>query len=407
MDINEILNLTRDEKQHNLYDLFIQTYKTFNDHLNFIIVSKKYEMRLDFLCSDLYGDINYIGLLMKTNNIFNPYSIKVGDLIFYVPNGELTYTLYKDQKTIQKARLKLINALRSSNVDKNRQDFLDSLRNKPLKPLGTKPTISPDGSTKNIVDGGYIKVAPNLFTTPSNVNKTNSNNGLGDIITNPNFKQPDNTLNKTFGNPASRLKYYNNIGDSKYNNDNTSISTKPIPGPGPDQGVSDGTGLTGSGSGLAGAGIGVSDLNTNLTGGGLIGSGGSGLIGSGLIGSGLIGSGLIGSDLTEGDLTDINEGLLGNEQIINNKILNSLNYNNNLLFNKYNDNLNIDNLKQVKYDPYTDKIGDNYSDNINNVIDSKFVKQSGNDDVKSGNVPNITQDQFERILVNKFIRSNK
>jgi len=392
MDINEILNLTRDEKQNNLYDLFIQTYKTFNDNLNFIIVSKKYEMRLDFLCSDLYGDINYIGLLMKTNNIFNPYSIKVGDLIFYVPNGELTYALYKDQKIIQKARLKLINALRSSNVDKNRQDFLDSLRNKPLKPLGTKPTIAPDGSTKNIIDGGYIKVAPNLFTTPSNVNEIDPNNGLGNIITNPNFNQPDNVLNKTFGNPASRLKYYNNIGDSKYNTDNTGISTKPIPGP------DNSKGLTGNGLGLTGAGIGDNDLTgTGLPGTGLAGTGlaGSGLVGTGLPGTGLAGTGLPGT------------GLPGTEEIISNEVLNNLNYNNNLLFNNYNNNLNIDNLKQVKYDPYADKTGDNYSDNINNVIDSKFVKQSGNDDVKSGNVPNITQDQFERILVDKFIRSNK
>ena len=81
-------------------------------------------MRLDYLCSDLYGDIKHLSLLLKINDIFNPYSIKEGDLIFYVPAGRINDSIYTDPKLIEQDKNNLVNALKSATTDGNRQAFL-------------------------------------------------------------------------------------------------------------------------------------------------------------------------------------------------------------------------------------------------------------------------------------------
>jgi len=177
MDTIDISKLNRDPAQNNLYDLFIQTFNKYDSYLNYLIVDKKYEMRLDYLCKELYGDISYIGMLMKLNDIFNPFSIKEGDMIVYIPSNRLTDSLFTDPKTLQLQAKKLISTYKSSNIDNNRSSYLNKLKIVPKLP----PIIDNNGSPKNVVTDSSIKIAPTLFTKPEHILNTDSN-GLENIF---------------------------------------------------------------------------------------------------------------------------------------------------------------------------------------------------------------------------------
>jgi len=207
MDTIDISKLRRDDTQNDLYDLFIQSFSLYNSNLSYVIVDKQYEMRLDYLCSDLLGSIEYIGFLMKLNDIFNPYSIKVGDIIIYVPSSKINEALYKDPKALQTQAKALVNTIKKTNIDSNRTNFLDKLNVSPKLP----PIVDTNGSPKNVISDTSIKIAPTLFTKP-NRDVNTDNNGLGDIFNNTgNTGNTGNTDN--IGNTGN--------ADSTGNTDNT------------------------------------------------------------------------------------------------------------------------------------------------------------------------------------------
>ena len=195
MDTLDLSKLKRDILQENLYDLFVQNFNLYSGYLNYIIVSRQYEMRLDYLCSDLYGDIQYIGYLMKLNDIFNPFSIKEGDIIVYVPSNKLTSSLYQDPKVLQAQAKELIKAIKTSNIDPNRSNYLDKLKVAPKLP----PIVDITGSPKNEIDDTSIKIAPTLYTTPGNIVNTDTN-GLGNVFdTNTNAYNNFNIISNNNG----------------------------------------------------------------------------------------------------------------------------------------------------------------------------------------------------------------
>ena len=213
MDTTDIKKLTRDPLQNNLYDFFIQSFKNAENNLLYTVVTRKFEMRLDFLCKTLYGDIKYIGFLMKTNDIFNPFSIKYGDIIAYIPKNYLNDVSFQDPKTLNKQYDALVNKVKTLTIDKNRLDFLNNLTNKTNLP----PVIAPDGSSlKNIVDQNAIIIAPTLFaeniTGIGAANKTElglsnvvTNNGLGNIFDNDNNNYIETSPSINTGSGTERI----------------------------------------------------------------------------------------------------------------------------------------------------------------------------------------------------------
>ena len=79
-----IFKLKRDKKQFDLFDLFQQNI-IYNDNIEFkeYIVPREFEMRLDRISNQLYGNVNYVEELMLLNNILNPWSVKEGQIILF------------------------------------------------------------------------------------------------------------------------------------------------------------------------------------------------------------------------------------------------------------------------------------------------------------------------------------
>lgn len=176
----DLLELRRDENQDDLYDLFVQSFKNVTTGLYVTVITRKYEMRLDLLCVDLYGSAKYIGMIMKINDIFNPFSVKIGDVIAYVPSETLSDSLYTDPKLLDEQKAKLVNVLKTSKTDANRRKFLDSIGVPPALP----PTVAPDGASKSVIENGKILIAPYLFNNPNDdvgISDPITDTGLGDI----------------------------------------------------------------------------------------------------------------------------------------------------------------------------------------------------------------------------------
>jgi hypothetical protein len=76
------------EKQNGLYKLSNITVKSYNfteNQLGLYVVPREYEMRMDLISNHLYDSMEYVEELMKLNNIINPFAIKEGDVINYLP----------------------------------------------------------------------------------------------------------------------------------------------------------------------------------------------------------------------------------------------------------------------------------------------------------------------------------
>lgn len=113
MKLYSLEKIERVKEQDNLYDLFYPILKDI-DIKNFIlkkyIVKEERSMRIDLICLDIYNSIDYIDELMHINNIIDPYSIKKGDVIYYISIEDLK--LYRD------SYININNLISDNNFDK-------------------------------------------------------------------------------------------------------------------------------------------------------------------------------------------------------------------------------------------------------------------------------------------------
>ena len=120
--------------QDGFYDLFQKTIVT-NLNINVygaIGITTEYEGRIDLICKYLYGSSDYTEELMTLNNIINPWSVKIGDIIFYFrSSGDYSPMYETDLPPLeQKDSILLMNKNKTTKKDPNR--------------LGSPPTIKPD-----------------------------------------------------------------------------------------------------------------------------------------------------------------------------------------------------------------------------------------------------------------------
>lgn len=86
------------------------------------IVTVDQDGRLDKVSTFLYdGEDKYTEELMKINNIINPNSIKVGDIIFYLSLSDMSSLYVDDIDTTSKVDVMNINNPKNSGKDANRQ----------------------------------------------------------------------------------------------------------------------------------------------------------------------------------------------------------------------------------------------------------------------------------------------
>jgi len=125
MEIFGISSLTRDQKQNNLYDLFIKTYEE-NPNIPFGQYTVKMEdtMRIDLICQKIYNTTEHLDFLLNYNSIDNPLNVKEGDVIYYV-SAELIDSFTSEEPTQEENRKKFTNPAKANRKDPTRQSFIE------------------------------------------------------------------------------------------------------------------------------------------------------------------------------------------------------------------------------------------------------------------------------------------
>lgn len=230
-NIKSLENLSRDVNQSNYYDLFVQNYATLNDEvqLRYYIVDRSRQMRLDLVCTDLYGDISNLQLLMFINNIDNPFGIQEDDILFWVETKDIARISAVDPKVIEDGREELINAFKASVSDPARNAYLQNRGNDQLP-----PNIVPDNAPKIIIDNNKVIVGANLFTNPNNqvrnsdsINDTSSLGGLTDSSGNPVTPTTPPTLTAAEDTERVLVRRFIKTGNTTTDTSTTSTSTNP------------------------------------------------------------------------------------------------------------------------------------------------------------------------------------
>tara|TARA_Y100000389_G_scaffold155672_1_gene156381 strand:- start:537 stop:1046 length:510 start_codon:yes stop_codon:yes gene_type:complete len=129
---------------------------------NFVLVTDELEMRPDLIAKLALGSEDKIDVLLKCNQISNPFSIKSGDILV-IPQLESFEKFYKtpkvDEKTIKDTKSLFIDPKKASKKDKNRVDRLSNIAK--TKKNGSKEITTPNklksGDTNITKNKGSIK----------------------------------------------------------------------------------------------------------------------------------------------------------------------------------------------------------------------------------------------------------
>jgi hypothetical protein len=133
-----------------------------------ILVEEKHLGRIDLLCDDAYGDVNSIDILLKFNQITNPFSMELYDIIA-VPDANSARQFYQKEKlaTIQSIRdtkALFIDPTRASKKDVERIKQLEKLASKRSAGASEiKPTnLLREGEVPFSTDGVRLIFAPSI-----------------------------------------------------------------------------------------------------------------------------------------------------------------------------------------------------------------------------------------------------
>lgn len=165
-----------------MYTLTITTFS--GDYsvtrLNFLLVENKHNCRLDKICTDLYGDAKWVGQLCSLNNIYNPFSVKQGDILVYLPASDMANmskvpdTIKYGTGAVAKTKSDLINAFKNKKTDITRGNFLE----KQNKTDNLPPSIAISDMPAIIMDGNKI-----IITSPTPITSKNQNTEAVDADT--------------------------------------------------------------------------------------------------------------------------------------------------------------------------------------------------------------------------------
>lgn len=152
MNIYDIDNL---KKSNGEYDLFTRTYKYVFNGVRYseYRVQKGEEMRIDLVCQSIYGNIDYIDIILNANNISNPLNIKEGSLIRYPNQSDIEILRFKEKSPKEESKV-LSNPNKATKIDLSRQKFTE---------LGSVPPNIVQLPDQVSTKGGLLKVGNNLF----------------------------------------------------------------------------------------------------------------------------------------------------------------------------------------------------------------------------------------------------
>jgi hypothetical protein len=125
MEFNNLNVLKKDVKQDNLYDLIEITFKNIGPTvIKSYTVEEGDEMRIDNVCSKIYGTTDNVDFLIDLNDIDNGLNVMVGDIINFVDTSILD--LYKiSTNDAQSTRSSLLNINKATKKDDNRKKYVE------------------------------------------------------------------------------------------------------------------------------------------------------------------------------------------------------------------------------------------------------------------------------------------
>lgn len=138
----------KDANNNNIIDLLTQRYKYRPGSIeNFIVVDDRLEARPDLIAKVIYNDTDQTEIVLKQNDISNPFSIKNGDILVFRNISDFNF-LIENSKTddVEKIRNQYIDKNKKTSVDKNLLEF-----NKSKGGIGLPPNIASPNDTEVVV----------------------------------------------------------------------------------------------------------------------------------------------------------------------------------------------------------------------------------------------------------------
>lgn len=132
----------RKKEFNNLIDI-IDPLLYINPTLNYYpyVVGNEEAMRIDLICFNIYGNFAYMDELLTINNIINPWSIKSGDVIYFLDQDDLNVIRMTPKADQQEIVNELVNPNKDTQIDPNRDEG-----------TGLIPTIKPSNLKEVEVD---------------------------------------------------------------------------------------------------------------------------------------------------------------------------------------------------------------------------------------------------------------
>lgn len=182
-------------------DLLSNKYYTpydFDPEYRILVLTERHSMRMDLVSFDLYNSVEYVHQLCKLNRIYNPFSVKPGDTIYYTENPDSMLEKFIREVTFDNEeddiRIQLLDPQKIQRLDQNRIQAVK-------EGLGLPPTVKTN-------EGGEISlVGNNLIVTPELTKVSNSN--TRDVER----KKPNRRSKKI--NKCQIVEKYNTAGASK------------------------------------------------------------------------------------------------------------------------------------------------------------------------------------------------
>lgn len=131
-----------------------------------MLIEERHLARLDLVAYEAYGDVNSMDIIMKFNQITNPFSMDLYDIIA-IPDEYSASTFYKKEKlatvqSIKDTKALFIDPTRASQKDLARIKQLEALANKRANGASEiKPTnLLRNGEVPFSTDGNRLIFAP-------------------------------------------------------------------------------------------------------------------------------------------------------------------------------------------------------------------------------------------------------
>jgi len=154
MKIYDIDTLEKDDSgKYNLNQLTFQSDYTSLRYQQYE-VQKGEEMRIDLVCESIYGNTDYVDIILNVNNIDNPLNIQEGTILIY-PTGNIDSLRYSDIKKQNTAEV-LANTNKQQRKDNNRKKYVENKYSLP-------PTIMNDRTQQYDISSDVIVLGSGLF----------------------------------------------------------------------------------------------------------------------------------------------------------------------------------------------------------------------------------------------------